>query len=182
MKPRDFDYRNETAYVVGGGQPYPTAVNAADGSPVYQPQIFPQSQLNNNMSGTDANAIYQATHDPTYAADYNQPYMQDYLATLASMGLTPYRGQQNEADNPSFVTGQGAFMMPSAFGTEQVLPQGIGSYGDGGLGVQNHPNDTAQYYADILNALANNQKAYEASRQNFPAIQQEMKERRMGVL
>ncbi len=181
MKP-DFDYRKETAYVVGGGQPYEGAFDAADGSPVYQPQIYTQGQLNNNMSGTDANAIYQATHDPNYAAQYNQPYMQNYLADLDRMGLTPYRGQHRDDMTDSFVTGQGAFMMPSAYGTEQVLPKGMGSWYDSGLGAPQLPrtgDGGAQYYADILAALMSNP---ESPKMNVPAIQREMADRKRGVI
>jgi len=129
------DYRKDTAYVVGG-----------------DPRT--QSQLNNNMSGTDANAIYAATHDQGFAPEYNQPYMQDYLATLASMGLTPYNGQQTPDMNPgAYVTGAGAFMMPSSIGTEQVLPRGYGSWE--GMPTSAIPNSDvqAQQYAAILDAL-----------------------------
>lgn len=178
MKPRDFDYEKETAYVVGGGQAYPGAWTG-EGNPVYQPQIYTQSQLNNNMSGTDANAIYQATHDPNYAAQYNQPYMQNFEADLARQGLTPYRGQNRPDMTDSFVTGQGAYMMPSGMGTDQVLPQGIGSWYTGGIGAQNMPQNDVQYYADILNALMQNANA---SKVNAPKIQQEMNLREMGVM
>lgn len=127
------DYRKDTAYVVGG---VPRS----------------QSELNNNMSGTDANAIYAATHDQNFAPQNSQPYMQDYQATLAAMGLQPYTGQQTPDMNPgAYVTGAGAFMMPSSIGTEQVLPRGYGSW----EGMPNVPGQAqqAQAYANILNAL-----------------------------
>lgn len=129
------DYRNDTVYVAGG-QPYT------------------QSQLGNNMSGTDANAIYQATHDPNFAAQYNQPYMQNYLADLVAMGLAQNNGQQRYDQNQgSYVTGAGAFMMPSSIGTEQVLPRGYGSWE--GMPTSAIPNSDvqAQQYAAILDAL-----------------------------
>lgn len=40
----------------------------------YAPRgFYSQSQLNNNMSGTDANAIYQATHDQRMRGSWNDP-------------------------------------------------------------------------------------------------------------
>ena len=177
---RDFDYQKETVYGVGGGRPYEN-VTTGDGNPVYEPQLYTQSQLNNNMSGTDANAIYQATHDPNYAAQYSQPYMQNFLADLNNMGLTPYRGQYNPDDNASFVSGQGAYMMPSVMGTRQVLPQGVGSFADGGVSGWNMPQTDeamAAYYAQILNAIRSNPNTPNI---NAPRIQEEMDWARMGV-
>jgi len=161
-----FDYNRDTAYVVGGGAktPYENGL----GEPLYNPQVYTQAQLNNNMSGTDANAIYQATHDQNFAPQYNQPYMQNYLADLARMGLTNYNGQQVPVDNAgygydapggagAYVTGAGAFMMPSSYGEEQVLPQGYGSW-DGLTSRRDLPNgdQRAKYYADVLRALTIN--------------------------
>lgn len=146
----NMDYRKDTAYVVGN-------------------QVIPQSQLNNNMSGTDANAIYQATHDQSFAPEYNQPYMQNYLADLAKMGLQNYNGQQTPDINPgAYVTGAGAFMMPSSIGTEQVLPRGMGSW----EGLPSVPGsaEQAQQYAAILGALMQSGGTFPS---NANAIQKE---------
>lgn len=165
-KKPEVDYNKDTVYVVGNDASSPVkGVSNMDGSQYYQPQYYTQSQLNNNMSGTDANAIYQATHDPNFAAQYSQPYMQQYEADLARMGLQPYTGQQRPDMNPNtYVTGAGAFMVPNPYRSdvpesfEQVLPRGYGSTeGIGGLGIPSS-RDTggeaaSQYYADILNAL-----------------------------
>lgn len=171
------DYRNETAYVIGGGDRSP--LSDANGNPILNPQVFLQSQLNNGMSGTDANAIYQATHDQGYAADYNQPYMQEFLTDLVNMGLTPYRGQQRPDTSGSFVTGAGAYMMPSSIGTEQVLPQGTGSWE--GLPANMMPNDQqmGQLYADVLNAIMQNPNTPNT---NAPAIGKEMLMTKNGIL
>ncbi len=173
------DYRKDTAYVVGGGARVPNAVDG-NGNPVYQNQVYTQSQLNNNMSGTDANAIYQATHDPNFAAQYNQPYMQNFLADLDRMGLAYYNGQQRPDVNPgTYVTGAGATGMPSSIGTEQRLPRGYGSWE--GLPNSAIPNsaEQAQYYADILNALT---QSGGTTPQNQRAIAREQSMVRQGIL
>lgn len=160
------DYDKDTVYVVGNDASAPVkGVQNMDGSQYYAPQYYTQSELNNNMSGTDANAIYQATHDPNYAAQYNQPYMQNYLADLDRMNLKPYRGQYDENYNPgTYVTGAAGFMVPNPYRSDapesfdQVLPANHGSpAGMGGLGI---PNTNApggeglsQYYANVLNQL-----------------------------
>lgn len=171
------DYRKDTAYVVGGGRPQ-EGMTDSNGNPVYAPQIYSQSQLNNNMSGTDANAIYAATHDQSFAPEYNQPYMQRYLADLARMGLQNYNGQQMPDVNPgAYVTGAGAFGMPSSIGTDQVLPRGYGSW----EGMPNVPNsaEQAQYYADVLNALT---RSGGTTPQNQRAIAKEQSMVRQGIL
>lgn len=145
------DYSKDTAYVVGGGSRIPNTTDAY-GNPVYEPQMYSQSQLNNNMSGNDANAIYYATHDQNVANAYADPFWQNYLGELAAMGLKPNTGQQRFDSNPgSYVTGADAFMMPSSIGTEQVLPRGMGSW----EGMPNVPNqqEQARQYMEILNAL-----------------------------
>lgn len=167
-KPK-IDYDKDTVYVVGNDASAPVGgVRNMDGSQYYAPQYYTQSQLNNNMSGTDANAIYQATHDPNYAAQYNQPDMQNYLADLAAMNLTPYRGQYDENYNPStYVTGAAGFMVPNPYRSDapesfdQVLPANHGSpAGMGGLGIPNtnYPAEEglSQYYAYVLNELLRN--------------------------
>ena len=162
----EIDYDRDTVYVTGNDASAPVGnVRNMDGSQYYAPQYFTQSQLNNNMSGTDANAIYQATHDPNYAAQYNQPYMQRYLADLAAMNLTPYRGQYDENNNPgTYVTGAAGFMVPNPYRSdapesfEQVLPNNHGSIaGMGGLGIPNTnapaEEGLSQYYANVLNQI-----------------------------
>ena len=159
----DMDYRKDTAYVVGGGAKMPNMIDG-NGNAVYQPQVYSQSQLNNNMSGTDANAIYAATHDQSY--NPNDPGIQAYQAALAQAGLTPYTGQQVPDDyapgyttggGGAYVTGAGAFTMPNTYDYEAVLPRGMGSW----EGMPNVPSGDAQaqYYAAILDALTRNRGA-----------------------
>jgi hypothetical protein len=74
---------------------------------------YSQSQLNNAMSGPDANAIYAATHNQQDIADYNDPYWQEYLGDLMRLGLKPNTAQQRpnipiNADG-AYVTGADAF-------------------------------------------------------------------------
>lgn len=168
------DYRKDTAYVVGGGARVPSAVDG-NGNPVYEPQLYTQSQLNNNMSGTDANAIYAATHRQDY--NPNEPGMMRYQLDLARAGLTPYTGQQVPDDSApgyltggggAYVTGAGAFTMPNSYDYEAVLPQGMGSFE--GLPMNAIPNGDAQsqYYAAILDALTRGRGA-------SPAVQNEIR-------
>lgn len=167
------DYRKDTAYVVGGGASVPNAVDG-NGNPVYNPQVYTQSQLNNNMSGTDANAIYAATHDQSY--NPNTPGMMLYQLGLAQSGLTPYRGQQVPDDSApgyltggggAYVTGAGAFTMPNSYDYEAVLPQGMGSWE--GLPMNAVPNSDAQaqYYASVLDALTRGRGASPAVRNDI---------------
>ena len=159
------DYGRDTAYVVGGGERSP--YNTIDGNPVYAPQVYSQSQLNNNMSGTDANAIYQATHDQSYNA--NDPGMMLYNLGLIQAGLTPYRGQQTPDDDAnysyntgaggSYVTGAGAFTAPSNYDYRVVAPQGMGSFEGLPYGSIPGGDQQAQYYAAILDALTRGQGA-----------------------
>lgn len=153
------DYRKDTAYVVGGGEKRP--YNTADGNPVYAPQVYTQSQLNNNMSGTDANAIYAATHNQSY--NPNDPGMMLYNLGLLQSGLKPYSGQQMPDDTANYsydtgrggayVSGAGAFTMPSNYDYDAVLPQGMGSFEGLPYGAIPGGDDQSRYYADILNAL-----------------------------
>lgn len=168
------DYRKDTAYVVGGGARVPNAVDG-NGNAVYNPQVYSQSQLNNNMSGTDANAIYAATHNQAYNG--SDPGTMLYNLGLIQSGLTPYRGQQVPDDSApgyltggggSYVTGAGAFTMPNSYDYEQVLPQGMGSWE--GLPTSAVPggNQQAQYYAAILDALTRGNGA-------SPAVQNQVR-------
>ena len=153
------DYRKDTAYVVGGSKKTPY-VTAGD-NPIYEPQVYSQSQLNNNMSGTDANAIYQATHNQAYNA--NDPGTMLYNLGLIQSGLTPYRGQQvpdesanysyTTGDGGAYVTGNGAFVVPNTYDYEAVLPKGMGSWEGMPSGSIPRGDKQAQYYADILYAL-----------------------------
>lgn len=117
------------------------------------------------MSGTDANAIYAATHDQSY--NPYDPGIQAYQAALAQAGLTPYRGQQVPDDyapgyttggGGAYVTGAGAFTMPSTYDYEAVLPRGMGSW-EGIPNAAPSPEGQAQYYAAILDALTRNRGA-----------------------
>lgn len=115
IRPGSIDPDIDTIYRVGGSDPY-----TSEG-------YFTQSQLNNAMSGPDANAIYAATHDQQQIADYNEPYWQDYLADLIDMGLKQNYAQQRPDiplyQNGAYVTGADAFVGRNG----RVLNPGQGS-------------------------------------------------------
>jgi hypothetical protein len=98
IAPGSIDPDVDTVYRVGADDPY---------------GYYSQSQLNNAMSGPDANAIYAATHNQQDIADYNDPYWQEYLGDLMRLGLKPNTAQQRpnipiNADG-AYVTGADAF-------------------------------------------------------------------------
>lgn len=100
---------------------------------------FTQSQLNNNMSGTDANAIYAATHNPYDRGTYTDPNPvmgfdngAQYNEWLRDQGLKPYTGamtaspmiQGNLYPYAAYVAGAGAQYDPRL---DQTLPMGLGT-------------------------------------------------------
>lgn len=126
--------------------------------------FYSQDQLNNNMSGNDANAIYYATHDQRY--NPNDPREQARNERLVSQGYKPYYGQQEASPvwgQDAYVTGAGAAFEPYY---DEAIPQGFGSPGgipaeilQAGLdlsGGNRESNYANRIYADALAKVLNN--------------------------
>jgi hypothetical protein len=97
----------DTVYRVGADDPY---------------GYYSQAQLNNNMSGNDANAIYQATHSPnTHRAYGSDP---EYNDLRREEGYRPFTAAQSAIDHSAYVAGAGA---PLASIWDDALPAGVGS-------------------------------------------------------
>lgn len=145
VEPGSIDPNRDTVYRVGGSDPYEAG------------NYYSQSQLNNTMSGNDANAIYYATHDQRGRRTYNDPDVALKAEALDIMGspingilpfapdnmtggealqeayrargLKPYTGQQMYPFSDAYVAGADAPGYPlSPVGRSDVLPQGLGSY------------------------------------------------------
>lgn len=122
--------------------------------------FFTQSQLNNAMSGNDANAIYQATHRQNANWTYNDrnpnhvnPWgenPQDYNDRLRQEGYLPNTGRQLSMPvygDGAYVAGADAWSNPIY---DELLPAGAGSP----QGIPNEllsPSD--QTYADVIRAM-----------------------------
>ena len=145
VTPGTIDFIRDTLYRIGAMNP--------EG-------FYSQDQLNNNMSGNDANAIYYATHDQRY--NPNDPFEQERNAYRVENGYKPYYGQQEA--NPqwgmnAYVTGAGASFAPYA---DESLEVGQGSHAgiprtlfEDAIRKQLYPRDQA--YADAINSIANAQ-------------------------
>lgn len=136
---------------------------------------FTQSQLNNNMSGTDANAIYAATHNPYDRGTYIDPNPvmgfdngAQYNDWLRGQGLKPYTGamtaspmiQGNLYPYAAYVTGAG-----SQYGTivDETLPMGIGtSEGMPTSWLQGAQQNGYNDYATILSQILADPNAQQA--------------------
>lgn len=153
IAPGSIDPSRDTVYRVGADDPY---------------GYFSQSQLNNNMSGPDANAIYQATHDQrgywTYGdrnprhnvsdmldvngnraiPEYDTP--QQYNDWLREEGYLPNTGRQLSMPvygDGAYVSGADAW---SNANYDDVLPAGVGS-------VQGIPREYLSSYDKYLSDL-----------------------------
>lgn len=110
--------------------------------------FFTQSQLNNAMSGTDANAIYQATHDQRRVGMIPQ----DLNDLLRSEGLAIKTDRQpvgSAYGNAAYVTGADAGVHPVY---DEMMEAGAGSP----AGIPRELlNNHDRAYADTLQALMN---------------------------
>lgn len=110
VQPGTIDYRDQTLYRIGGMNPA---------------GFYSQDQLNNNMSGNDANAIYYATHDQRF--NPNSPFTAERNQMLAGDGYKQDVGNQEVYDGyNAYVTGAGASMYPYR---DEALEMGVGSSG-----------------------------------------------------
>lgn len=125
IAPGSIDPNRDTVYRVGGADPY------GEGN------YYSQSQLNNAMSGNDANAIYYATHRQDYPWGYGNynGYVdrftgenpQEFNDWLRSEGYGPATGVQSPAGymgDVAYVTGAGAELSPR---WDDSLQAGVGS-------------------------------------------------------
>ena len=152
---RDEQRRNDRTIAPGSIDPMIDTVYRVGGADPYGPgNYYSQSQLNNNMSGNDANAIYYATHDQTMRDTYNDqnealkdvalnvlqawggqlPYAPDDVTggqalnqAYRLLSRKPYTGQQ--LNQEAYVTGADAHSYPeNPYGARYILPEGLGSY------------------------------------------------------
>ena len=147
ITPGTIDFIRDTLYRIGAMNP--------EG-------FYSQDQLNNNMSGNDANAIYYATHDQRYPGN---PRWQDRNERLVAEGYKPYTGQQEASPvwgQDAYVTGADAASEPFY---DEAIPQGFGSPGgipaeilQAGLdlsGGNRESNYANRIYADALAKVLN---------------------------
>jgi hypothetical protein len=113
---------------------------------------YSQAQLNNAMSGPDANAIFAATHNQQDIADYNEPYWQEYLGDLERMGRKLNTAQQRPDipmyQNGAYVSGADAFtgedghVLNPGQGSTVGLPEWMLGYGLNPMtGFEKHMSD-----------------------------------------
>lgn len=142
ITPGTIDFMKDILYRIGGMNP--------EG-------FYSQDQLNNNMSGNDANAIYYATHDQRFPGNSR---WQARNERFVPEGYKPYTGQQEASPvwgQDAYVTGAGAAFEPYY---DEALQQGFGSPGgipaellQGGLdtsGGNREGNYANRIYADAL--------------------------------
>ena len=115
------DPNRDTVYRVGADDPY---------------GYYSQAQLNNNMSGNDANAIYQATHEQRNPWGYGNYYgftgfngqtPQEHNDRLREEGYKPRTGAQaggSYGGNDAYVAGAGAQWSPLY---DELMQAGVGS-------------------------------------------------------
>ena len=136
---------------------------------------FTQSTLNNNMSGTDANAIYAATHNPYDRGTYIDPNPigefangAQYNDWLRGQGLKPYTGEMGATSMEqgdlypyaAYVTGAGARLNPNY---DEVLPMGLGSsQGMAYDWLQGSGQNGYNEYATILSQILSDPQAQQA--------------------
>lgn len=109
IAPHSINIDRDTVYRVGGADPYGAG------------NYYSQDQLNNNMSGPDANAIQYATNNQRYGVN------PDFANYLRDEGLKVNFGAQSA--NPivgqdAYVAGAGAYLHPWY---DEALPMGVGS-------------------------------------------------------
>ena len=139
VQPGTIDYMTDILYRIGGMNP--------EG-------FYSQDQLNNNMSGNDANAIYYATHDQ----GFNPEQWESRNRWANAAGYKPYTGTQEASPvwgDGAYVTGAGAAFEPVY---DEALRQGFGS--PGGIPAEIlqaglNPNVNA-IYANALSKILNN--------------------------
>lgn len=147
ITPGTIDFIRDTLYRIGAMNP--------EG-------FYSQDQLNNNMSGNDANAIYYATHDQRYPGNEMWKARNE---RLVPEGYKPYTGQQEASPvwgQDAYVTGADAASEPFY---DEAIPQGFGSPGgipaeilQAGLdlsGGNRESNYANRIYADALAKVLN---------------------------
>lgn len=131
VQPNSIDWMKDTVYRVGE----------------YGPEgFYTQSQLNNNMSGNDANAIYQATHYQDFSNSGPEAERNRYRV---ENGYKYYNGNKEASPvwgDQAYVTGAGATFEPWY---DDAIPAGWGSPG----GIPDNLINQAATYASILNAM-----------------------------
>lgn len=115
----------------------------------YSPEgFYNQNQLNNNMSGNDANAIWYATHEQNFS---NAGPEGDRNLDRMANGYKYWNGAQQPSavwGDGAYVTGNGAVFEPWY---DDSMRQGIGS--PGGIPDELISEDAKRRYAGILASL-----------------------------
>ncbi len=147
IAPNSVDWMKDTIYRVGG----------------YNPEgFYNQNQLNNNMSGNDANAIYYATHDQRFT---NEGPVADRNQYRVDNGYKYWNGAQQSSPvwgDGAYVTGAGAGFEPWY---DEALKQNWGS--PGGIPDELINPDANMRYAAILSQLYSNPGGRAAAEADF---------------